>query len=428
MKKLNRFVSLGMVLAMLLCLLVPSASAFDVNTKADHTNANSSALATYQTDGFWTALPFDKIVKVSKGVTIPDDTTFTFTMTPLTPQDGTKVGDVAVKAGPALTTSSVTVGITTGDLSDTDGKDADEYPMTVTSTDTEYTVTKTASFTLPTDLEPGIYRYRVQETAGSESYVTYSEDVYTVDLYVMQGADGKVGITNIVAVNTTKADLKDNIVFTNEIKTGSLKIQKTVDSNMYNGEEFTFFIKIPAGGDALDLEAGKEITGTKYKKNASSDAYEENGTVTVTVAGDMGDVVVTSSTDDEGNVTYAATAATKFTLADDEYVVFNNLPIGMVFYMAEVNYVADGYTTEATFTGTPTDPETATIKGVTKTGTHQIDGVIVDGTNLVEYKNTKNVNPETGINLDVLPYVVVLAIALGGCVLFIFNKKRRTVR
>ena len=52
------------------------------------------------------------------------------------------------------------------------------------------------------------------------------------------------------------------------------------------------------------------------------------------------------------------------------------------------------------------------------------DGVMDHTTEKVAFKNDKNQTIETGVSLDTLPYVLVLALAGAGLVLMIARKRR----
>jgi hypothetical protein len=428
MKKLNRFVSLGMVLAMLLCLLVPSASALNISSD----ESNTTNLSSYKDDnGFWTKLPFDKVLEVATSTAIPSNTTFTFSMTPVEVTDGTTVNGKNVNDGVDLTTSEVTYTFTDADKTANDDD-------TTSSADTNTgitTITQTLTFTLPdvSNLATGIYRYEVKEIIpdGNDklSYVTYdTTDKYTVDLYVTSKTleDGSMvkGISYIVASNLGKDNDKDNIVFTNKIATSSLRIEKAVTGNGATGdEEFTFFIKIPKIGSSLNLTGDQSFTAKRYA-TVNGEAVQQGTDITINVDGDSGTISIS------GDATngYTADAGTQFKLKADEWLVVENVPIGMIFDVAEVDYSDDGFTTTFTYAGKNAAGETISADASEGDNTRNASGKIGAGTNVLTYTNTKHFSPATGINLDVLPYVVVLAIALGGCVLFIFSKKRRTVR
>jgi hypothetical protein len=56
-----------------------------------------------------------------------------------------------------------------------------------------------------------------------------------------------------------------------------------------------------------------------------------------------------------------------------------------------------------------------------------VKGTINTNTNEVEFVNTRNMEtPNSGISMNVIPYVVILLVAVCGAILLVYNKKRRT--
>jgi hypothetical protein len=129
----------------------------------------------------------------------------------------------------------------------------------------------------------------------------------------------------------------------------------------------------------------------------------------------------------------------EFELKDGQYLLIQ-APVSMIYLVQEDSYTGEGYTTTATYSevGTFTDSQTyGQEPKVTTVGTGtDANGnatVTVRGTtntheNKVVYTNTRQIEIGTGVNLDFLPYVLVLvgALAIGG--VWIFFRKRRTVR
>jgi hypothetical protein len=87
--------------------------------------------------------------------------------------------------------------------------------------------------------------------------------------------------------------------------------------------------------------------------------------------------------------------------------------------MTGENISTEDYTVDKTEIGT-----SAKATGTAKV----VYGTTNTSTTTVAFTNTRNIAPTTGINLDFVPYVVVLALVLaaGGAVLI--YKKKRTVR
>jgi pilin isopeptide linkage protein len=345
-----------------------------------------------------TELPFDKALTIAEGGSI-SDVTFTFEMTPATVQDGTKdTANNTVKSGIGDTLTAE-IEFNAADTSDTDIAETDADTSTTT-------VTKEVTFDLEdldfSDAGQGVYRYEVTEVTGDDEEYTYDTTKYIVDLYV--DADG-----NITAIQAYKGTDKAPIVFTNHCKTADLIIKKYIEGDQADpNQEFTFYIKVPVDGDALNLASGQELTAKKFDKDGK-ELTGSDDKVVIKVAG-------TKAASSE--------AWSEFTLKGGEYVVIYGVPEGMIYWVKEADYSGDGYKTYNTVV-TGTNQESGASYGTT-VSRETDQRTIVKDNNIVLFKNEKDV-PNTGISVDVIPYVLVVMAALCGAALFI-NKKRNAVR
>lgn len=96
--------------------------------------------------------------------------------------------------------------------------------------------------------------------------------------------------------------------------------------------------------------------------------------------------------------------ATDFYLKNGETLSFTNVPYGVTYTVTEAN---EGYTT----TVNGTDGTTA-------------NGTIGGKTTNVAYINTKNGEVDTGVVLNNMPYILVLAVLAAGVAVFIIRKRR----
>lgn len=266
--------------------------------------------------------------------------------------------------------------------------------------------------------QPGTYVYRVTETEYGSGVVdkthqkmTMSQAVYRVTVGV-QILNGVYTISDVIVtketnddgstagggkVDTSKTDA-NTFKFVNTYaeeagwegdytNDGSLKISKTVssdDSTPDTNQEFTFKLKcnLPAGVNPF--------------------------TITVTHSGGK-------------TVNYNATKETEFTLRHGESLVIKGLPVGTVVNVTEV--------------GTPNYKASSDIIMNGGTPTSQTAGngadLVIDNqelgsrTNSVAVTNTYNYVAPTGVILNVLPYVLMVAIAGGMIVLFTAMKRRK---
>jgi hypothetical protein len=312
--------------------------------------------------------------------------TFTFTMEPVDPNGATVDGQTVLKGVGDPITATVEFK-TKDDKAVTDGA-----------------ISKTGSFTLPdmSDQDAGIYRYKVTETVDTTSkqatYVTYDTEVYYVDLYVMalKASDGSMTNAVTIVQARDKDFNKAPIVFTNTLTLHSICIKKEIVGLIDADQEFTFYVKVPVGGTTLDLTGGEKLNAYKTDRSGNT------STVTNIIVGG-------EQNDDLGWC--------EFTLKGGESLTLDNVPVGMIFDVKET--AVDGITTTYKVV-----TNGATEDGVKeKTGSDTGWVMTSSDTNEVIFINTKNVT-NTGIVLDVLPYVVVLLIAACGVVLYTVKKSR----
>lgn len=102
----------------------------------------------------------------------------------------------------------------------------------------------------------------------------------------------------------------------------------------------------------------------------------------------------------------------KFTLKDGASIIFKNLPSGQ-YKVAEDNYSGEKYETSYVVdSGTPENRLEATV--TIGTDAKQID-----------FTNHRTLEPDLGVLLDTLPYIVILAVVAGGVALLMLRKHRK---
>ena len=226
---------------------------------------------------------------------------------------------------------------------------------------------------LPEYTTVGVYEYTLREKAGATAGVTYHTGDIKLVVTVMQGEDGKVRVAGVhtEAEDGEKTGSIENIYKAAGVQSEGtgLKIKKTVTGNMADHEKyFTFTV-------TLNGEAGKTY----------ADSYAVKGGT-------------------NGSNPTSCTIGTPFEiyLKADETITIENLPYGVTYTVVEDDY--EGYTTS----GEVTDP--LTIDNAT-------EEVIIENHNEGEV--------DTGVILDSMPYVLMLAVVAVGLVLF-FSRKRFT--
>jgi pilin isopeptide linkage protein len=330
------------------------------------------------------SLTFTKKFESTNGGILPDET-FTFTMTPDTRVDGTgKTADgLPIKQGIALTKDTVELEF---------GADHDEEQ------------TGTFSFADKTFEGPAVYRYTVQEVKPSDDKankaITYSTDVYTVDIMV-DNTNTPIAVLNVGTDGSSTTEKKP-ITFTNTCETDKLVITKTVTGTMGDKiKQFNFSIDIPVVGTKLNLASGEEIAATITRNSGSTED------VTLTVGGEN-----------------------KFTLANGEKLEIDHVPEGMIYTVKEDSYENDGYNTS--IVGTFSSGNSTVTKEVKKGNVYDASATgqntpIVDGGNIIAFTNHKDIT-NTGVAMNVAPYIAVLLVAIAGAIVLFVSKKRNIER
>ena len=132
----------------------------------------------------------------------------------------------------------------------------------------------------------------------------------------------------------------------------------------------------------------------------------------------------------------AETAVTQeFTLKHNETVTLKNVPMGTVFAVVETLNADSGYETKATGYDTAvTDGATRTFyyKLVLEDGQQKLVTCDAEGNTVkaqeglaITVTNHCTLKPDTGVLLDTLPYIVILAVVAGGVALLMLRKHRK---
>jgi hypothetical protein len=414
MKKLKRILLCTLTSAMTLSML-PTTAAFAAGVDDPITEIPVYKTVTVETKG--TLLPTEKFAISMVPATEEElNPVVDGTATPTTDANGQ-----TIEAGPALKEDTV---IFTFDATDNTASGSvqknDKFKM---------------EFKEAFD-HTGVYRYYVTEkgvvdaegntTNTDNGYITFDKTKYVVDLYVDQNKDGDFVVANVVTTIPDKNTKPQTISFTNAIDCATLKIYKEVEGTEYQaGELYNFRILIPVGGTTIVLEDGQKIQAR---------ICDVNGTVIDTENG---------RTDEEGNIEFTvqganlsanmATYGNAFQLKKGEWLELIGVPVTMVYKVEEVTdtdqFKKEGYTVTYDYKeyGSNKNDNTGYVKD--QKGS-VVSGTINTDTNEVTFRNTRNIEvPNSGISVDVIPYVLILLVVVCGGFLFFFNlKKRRTAR
>lgn len=188
----------------------------------------------------------------------------------------------------------------------------------------------------------------------------------------------------------------------------------------YTDKNFTPESKFDFTEDTISADT------TFYAKYVPASA---NLTVTKTVTGKLGDTnkaftfTITKDGKPVNNITEDNIEARdgaqwlndgngKFTLKDGASIIFKNLPSGQ-YKVVEDDYIGEKYETSYVVdSGTPENGQEATV-------------TIGTDAKRIDFTNHRNLEPDLGVLLDTLPYIVILAVVAGGVALLMLRKHRK---
>lgn len=287
------------------------------------------------------------------------------------------------------------------------------------------TTTKRAKVSFPEWTDAGKYEYTVKETGaipeitdGKHQKMIMSKAEYRMDVYVSNSGSG-LEISNII-VNKTKDDKgtattgkvdisntdKNGFKFTNTYvqeagtgidptnpdptyaKDGSLNVTKAIEANGGTVDtskmfDFTAKFTFPTGTDANTLGGVKDADGHVI-------SIDENGTYTFKLTANKNMKFTGVPVGTKINVAESATPNYKGSAKS----VFNG--------QAQADVVADKYNEAIT-----------------------VENTLGQNQNKVDVTNTYNYVPTTGIIMNTLPYVLMIALCGAALMAFVAFKRRR---
>ena len=239
------------------------------------------------------------------------------------------------------------------------------------------------TITVPAYTAVGQYNYTFKELDGNIAGVQYdTTTAYSLHVTVIndKGTLKIGGLALRKGAATNKIDVVDN-----EYDAGSLIVSKTVTGTLGDYDKdftFTYTFTAPAG-DSI----GSTVSWTKTKNDGT--------TATGTIA---------SSAWTKSTTTAPYSYSTTFTLKHNENIRFDNLPAGVTYTVVEDDYSSENYTTT---------PNTRTYSGT----------VAKQGEPSHTFTNTNTATVDTGITLETLPYVLMMALAMMGLVALKLRKR-----
>ena len=292
------------------------------------------------------------------------------------------------------------------------------------------TTKQRAKVNFPTFQEAGEYEYTVTETQTADPAVTdgehekmiMSKAEYTMDVYVTENTEGSLVIDNIIvkkmkddkgddAQGTKVTDIGDTDTngfnFTNtyvqEAGTGTNPTTPDPDYTNYGSLNVSKTISVPEG---VQADANKEFDFTAtFKFPDGTDANALGG-----VKGNGTDITLKQ----DGTYT--------FKLKTTEKMKFTGVPVGTKISVTESatpNYKGSA---AVVINGAAQDTVTASKYDEAITVSEKSLG---QKKNTVDVTNTYNYVPTTGIIMNTLPYVLMIALCGVALIAFVGFKRRR---
>jgi len=287
----------------------------------------------------------------------------------------------------------------------------------------------------------GIFIYEISETAKTNSAIdnnaphevlTYSKAAYRVKVYVANTANfsetyvNAISITPIAAGNGNEIENGEKtgqMIFVNDfvrtngakdpenpdpVRESTLGVSKTVTGDLANRElyfDFSMTLDIPT----LVVDVPEYFRAYVVENNAVVDP--SNNANAALIGTDAGGKYIMISTE----------KATEFSLKHGQRLVFVDTPVGTAYTVAEDG--AAGYTPSFIITrnGAAGSPVTGELGQPLGTG----DRLVGELANSAAFTNSRSSVVPTGVNLNNLPFIGLIALPLGALCGFIILKTRR---
>lgn len=180
----------------------------------------------------------------------------------------------------------------------------------------------------------------------------------------------------------------------------------TREADFVNGTistDTTFYAKyVPA---SANLTVTKTVTG---KLGDTNKAF----TFTITKDGKPVNNITEDNIEARDGAQWLNDGNGKFTLKDGASIIFKNLPSGQ-YKVVEDDYIGEKYETSYVVdSGTPENGQEATV-------------TIGTDAKRIDFTNHRTLEPDLGVLLDTLPYIVILAVVAGGVALLMLRKHRK---
>lgn len=238
----------------------------------------------------------------------------------------------------------------------------------------------------------GVYTYSFSETASTTAGVDCYGETMKVVVTVTQSANGLLRVAAVHCEKENGENKSDK--FTNTYVSGSLSVTKNVAGNLGDqNKSFGFKVTFTAPeGKTVKSSIGYTLAGTNQ----------------------------TALSFTEGQNTLEVT----FSLKHGQAVSFTNIPEGVTYKVEETDTDTNYKTTYSLNNGTATEGKSVS-DSISSTS---VGGVKTSCDNdSVVFTNTYDGGAvDTGITLDSVPFILILAVCAGAAILLVVRKRRAT--
>lgn len=284
-----------------------------------------------------------------------------------------------------------------------DGKPVNDFPPPTTDLPTNIKVTKkfegyvpdNAEFTVGVSVSAYITGY---ENPDEDNYTKALTDSKTFDDFVLSKTKSSDEVKGILVAGKDRAS---TVTVTERAVPAGYKVTFSDGTNSYEYDGNGGDVVSPAFTVTPDMEI--TITNNKLYPDACKVTLENE------VTGDYGDknadFMFTGSYMSSSAEQQISQALKHGASKDYEIVDF-----GSTFIVSATN--SDGYSTSVYLNGQPLEPQDGVYK------------FTVNGDTTVKFVHDKSGSVETGLQMDFLPYVLILAVVVAGAVAFIIRRKK----
>ena len=344
---------------------------------------STSAATTYTAIGGSTTITKNLVVEDDSNI---PDITFAYTITRGTPVGATS-GTIEILA------SDVTASIGNAAFSNADtanaiaGLPTDADPQNPT-TGKKY-AQKSVSVTFPSGsfTKPGVYRYVISETAGTQPGVTYDTTARYLDVFVVANEQNELSVSSYVLRNSA----------TTIGINGSYTTDPDVKSSGYTNTVTQY-----------NFDFSKTITGNQGDKN-------KRFTFTLSITNAIPGTYPVEAADVVGNPTSITVGS------DGTFTATYDLTNGSTFKILNLNKDAVCTVSEDAQDYTPSH----TVDSGEAVGTNTSGNItLADSDHSVAFTNTRNGIIPTGVLLTIAPFAIG-ALLFGALIIFFVAKRRR---